>query len=162
MLTDIILGICLYVGPLAALPLLIRRQPVARKIAALAVIVAPLVGAAIYLLKHQKFSLSSLVLIYPFALFPLGLWAALIGALTTPIMLYLKQFGSFTLLLAAPPSGAVIGSVFMYGFAYLVRVIQQPTNPIDVSFYIICGLTAGSIIGPIAAWIVMRTPREVI
>jgi hypothetical protein len=131
MWTEFILGICLYVGPLAALPLLIRRQPVARKVAALAVVVAPLVGAAIYLLKHQKFSLASLVLIYPFALLPLGFWAALIGALTTPIMLYLKQFGWITLLLAAPPSGAVIGSVFMYGFAYLVRVIQQPVNPID-------------------------------
>jgi ABC-type uncharacterized transport system permease subunit len=72
-------------------------------------------------------------------------------------MLYSKQFGSFTLLLAAPPSGAVIGSVFMYGFVYFAAVVQQPVNRINVSFYIICGLIAGSIIGLIAAWIVMRT-----
>ena len=134
MWTDFIVGIFLYVRPLAALPLLIRRQPIARKVSALAVVVAPLVGAAIYLLKHQKFSLLSLVLAYPLALFPFGFWAALIGALTTPIMLYLKQFGSFTLLLAAPPSGAVIGSVFMYGFVYFAAVVQPPVNPIDVSF----------------------------
>jgi hypothetical protein len=124
----------------------------------LALLLAPLVSAAIYLLKNQKFSLPSLVLAYLFALFPLGFWAALIAVLTTPIMLYLKQFGVLTLISAALPAGAAIGGLFMYGFVLVAALIQQPPHRIDVSFYVICGLTAGSIIGPLAAWIVMRQP----
>ena len=148
----------LYVGPLAVLPFIIRRQPSARSVAVLALFVAPLIGATIYLLKNQKFSLSGLVLAYLFAMFPLGFWAALIGALTTPIMYYLKEYGRVTLIVAAVISGAVIGSVFTFAFVHLGAMIQQPMHPIDVSLYVVCGLSAGSIVGLLAAWLVARMP----
>jgi hypothetical protein len=48
MWTDIVLGIlgmALYVGPFAALPFILRRQPAARRVAILALLVAPLIGA---------------------------------------------------------------------------------------------------------------------
>src|SRR5207247_8043597 len=158
MWTEIILSMALYVGPLAALPFIIRRRPSARSVAVLALFVAPLIGAAIYLLKNQKFLLSGLVLAYLIAMFPLGFWAALIGALTTPVMYYLKEYGRVTLIVAAVISGAVIGSVFMFAFVHLGEMIQQPTHPIDVSLYVVCGLLAGSIVGLLSAWLVVRIP----
>src|SRR5918992_3936524 len=102
MWTDIVagmLGMALYVGPFAALPFMIRGNPAARRIAILALFVAPLIGATFYLLKNRKFSIEGLLFAYPIAMFPLGFWAALIGALTTPLMLSKRQvrIGYFTL-----------------------------------------------------------------
>jgi ABC-type nitrate/sulfonate/bicarbonate transport system substrate-binding protein len=112
-------------------------------------------------LKNQKFSLAGLALAYMYAMFPLGFWAALIGALTTPLMYYLKEeYGQFTLLAAAVISGAVIGSVFMFGFVHVSAWIQRPTDPVDVSLYVVCGLAAGSIVGLLAAWLVDRVPSR--
>jgi hypothetical protein len=161
MWTEIILSMALYVGPFAVLPVIIRRQPAARSVAVLAWLVAPLISAGIYFLENQKFSLSGLLLAYLIAMFPLGFWAALIGALATPLMFYLrKEYGQASLLIAAPISGAVIGSVFSFGFVHLSAWIQQPTHPVDVSFYVVCGLTSGSVVGLLAAWLVERMPSH--
>jgi hypothetical protein len=158
---EIILSMTLYVGPFAALPVIIRRQPAARSVAVLALLVAPLIGAGIYLLKNEKFSVAGLLLAYLVAMFPLGFWAALIGALATPLMFYLrKEYGRASLLVAAPISGAVIGSVFSFGFVHLGAWIQQPTHPVDVSFYVVCGLTSGSVVGLLASWLVERMPSH--
>ena len=138
MWTDIFLSMALYVVPLAVVPFVIRRQPSARRVAVLALFVAPLIGAATYLLKNQKFSLAGLAFAYMYAMFPLGFWAALIGALSTPLMYYLKEeYGQFTLLAAAVISGAVIGSVFMFGFVHVSAWIQRPTDPVDMSLYVV-------------------------
>jgi ABC-type nitrate/sulfonate/bicarbonate transport system substrate-binding protein len=48
MWTDIFLSMALYVVPLAVVPFVIRRQPSARRVAVLALFVAPLIGAATY------------------------------------------------------------------------------------------------------------------
>ena len=90
---------------------------------------APLIGAAIYLLKNQKFSVEGLVLAYPIAMFPLGFWAALIAALATPLMFYLKEkFGRIVLMFVAGISGALIGSVFMLVFVRIGAWIQVNTS----------------------------------
>jgi hypothetical protein len=162
MWTDIVLGIALYVGPFAALPFVVRRRPAARRIAILALLVTPLIGAAIYLLKNQKFSVGGLVLAYPIAMFPLGFWAALIAALMTPIMFYLREkYGRVVLMFAAGISGALIGSVFMVVFVRVSAWIQRPTHPVDLSFYIICGLTGGVIVAVLAAWLVGQDSEAV-
>ena len=143
MWTDIVLGMALYVGPFAALPFILRREPAARRVAILALLVAPLIGATIYLFKNRKFSIEGLVLAYPFAMFPLGFWAALIGALKTPLMSRLRdKYGQVTLLVAAGISGALIGTVFMFGFVHLAAWIQQSTHPADLAFYLFCGQLA--------------------
>ena len=163
MWTDIVLGMALYVGPFAALPFIVRRRPAARRIAIVALFVAPLIGAAIYLVKNQKFSVEGLVLAYPIAMFPLGFWAALIAALATPLMFYLKEkFGRIVLMFAAGISGALIGSVFMLVFVRIGAWIQRPTHPVDLSFYLICGLTAGSIIAVLAAWLIGRMDSQAV
>jgi hypothetical protein len=73
-------------------------------------------------------------------------------------MHYLKEYGRVTLIVAAVISGAVIGSVFMFAFVHLGAMIQPPKQPIDVSLYVVCGLSAGSIVGLLAAWLVARIP----
>jgi hypothetical protein len=132
----------LYVGPFAALPFIVRRQPTARRIALVALFVAPLIGA----------SVGGLLLAYPMAMFPLGFWAALIATLTIPLMFYLKEkYGRVVLMFAAGISGALIGSVFMLVFVRVGTWIQRSTHPVDLSFYLICGVTAGSIVAVLAA-----------
>ncbi|MGE5306708.1 MAG: hypothetical protein ACM3TN_25670 [Alphaproteobacteria bacterium] len=157
-----LLGTALYIGPFAVLPFIIRREPVSRRVAILALLVAPLIGATIYLLSNQKFSVQGLVLAYPFAMFPLGFWAALIGALTTPLMFRIRdKYGQVILMVAATLSGAFIGPVFMFGFVHLGAWIQQSKRTsVDLAFFLICGLTAGIVIGLLAAWVVGRTPRR--
>ena len=94
MWSDVVLAlgsIALYIGPFAVLPFVIRREPAARRVAIAGLLVAPLIGAIIYLLFNQKFSIENLILAYPFAMFPLGFWAALIGALTTPLMFRIRE-----------------------------------------------------------------------
>lgn len=163
MWTDIVLGIlgmALYVGPFAALPFILRREPAARRVAILALLVAPLIGATVYLLNNRIFSIEGLVLAYPFAMFPLGFWAALIGALTTPLMFRIREkYGRLILLLTAPFYGAVIGPVFMLGFVHVGTRIQQPTHPIDLVFFLSCGVMAGIVVGLVSGWLVGRTPR---
>jgi hypothetical protein len=157
MWTDIVLGMALYVGPFVAIPFVVRRRPAARRLAILALFVAPLIGAAIYLLKNQKFSVEGLVLAYPIAMFPLGFWAALIAALTTPLMFSVrKKYGRVILMFAAGISGAFIGSLFMLFFVGVGAWIQRPTHPVDRSFYWLCGLTAGSVVAVLAAWLIER------
>jgi hypothetical protein len=164
MWTDIIasiLSIALYLGLFAALPLMIRRQPAARRVAILSLLVAPLVGATIYLLNNRKFSIEGLLFAYPFAMFPLGFWAALIAALTTPLLFYLRdKYGSVTLLFTAGLSGSLIGTVFMFGFIRVAAWIQQPTHPVDLAFFLLCGLTAGMTVGFLAGWVVGRMPSH--
>jgi hypothetical protein len=163
MWTDTLLSMVLYVGPFAALPFTVRRRPTARRIALIALFVAPLIGAAIYLLKNQKFSVGGLLLAYPMAMFPLGFWAALIATLTTPLMFYLKEkYGRVVLMFAAGISGALIGSVFMLVFVRVGTWIQRSTHPVDLSFYLICGLTAGSIVAVLAAWLIGWTDSEAV
>jgi hypothetical protein len=138
----------------------IRREPAARRVAIAGLLVAPLIGAIIYLLFNQKFSIENLILAYPFAMFPLGFWAALIGALTTPLMFRIREkSGRLILLLAASFSGAVIGPVFMFGFVHVGIRIQQPTHPIDLVFFLTCGVMAGIVVGLVSGWLVGRMPR---
>ena len=138
MWSDVVLAlgnIALYIGPFAVLPFVIRRETAARRVAIAGLLVAPLIGAIIYLLFNQKFSIGNLVFPYPFAMVPLGFWAALIGALTTPLMFRIREkYGRLILLLAAPFSGAVIGPVFMFGFVHVGTRIQQPTRPL-ISYF---------------------------
>lgn len=157
MWTEIFVSAALYVVSFGILPLVIRRQHSAHGIAVLALFVAPLVGAATYSLKTQRFSLMEIAAIYPFALFPLGFWAALLGALSTPVLHCLKAHGRVVLIVTAVILGAVIGSVFMFGFVHLDATIQSSSRPLDVSLYMLCGFSAGSIVGLLAAWRVTVT-----
>ena len=56
-----LVGIALYIGPFVVLPFLIRREPAARRVAIAGLLVAPMIGAIIYLLFNQKFSIGNLV-----------------------------------------------------------------------------------------------------
>jgi hypothetical protein len=158
MWTDIAFGIVLYVFPLGILPLVTRRNPAARGVAILAMFVAPLVAALTFMIASGRFSPFGVLVVYPFAFFPLGFWAALIAALTTPALNYFTSYGRVVVIGTATISGAIIGSVFMFAFVHLGAVIQPPSRPIDVSLYVVCGLSAGSIVGLLAAWLVERMP----
>jgi hypothetical protein len=153
-------GIALYIGPFVVLPFVIRREPAARRVAIAGLLVAPLIGAIIYLVFNQEFSIENLVFAYPFAMFPLGFWAALIGALTTPLMFRIREkYGRLILLLAAAFSSALIGAIFMFGFVHVGTRIQQSTYSVNLMFFLSCGVMAGIVVGLISGWLVGRMPR---
>ena len=155
-----LVGIALYIGPFAVLPFLIRREPAARRVAIAGLLVAPMIGAIIYLLFNQKFSIGNLVFAYPFAMFPLGFWAALIGALTTPLMFRIREkYGRLILLLAAAFSGALIGPIFMFGFVHVGARIQQPSHSVNLIFFLTCGVMAGIVVGLLSGWLIGRMTR---
>jgi hypothetical protein len=123
-------------------------------------LVAPLIGANSISVIHSKFSIENLILAYPFAMFPLGFWAALIGALTTLLMFRIREkYGRLILLLAAAFSGALIGPIFMFGFVHVGTRIQQSTHSVNLTFFLSCGVMAGIAVGLISGWLVGRMPR---
>jgi hypothetical protein len=162
MWSDLVLalgGIALYIGPFAVLPFAIRREPVARRVAIAGLLVAPLIGANSISVIHSKFSIENLILAYPFAMFPLGFWAALIGALTTPLMFRIREkYGRVILLVVAALSGALICPVFMLGFVHVGVRIQQSTHPVNLIFFLTSGVMAGIVVGLLSGWLVARMP----
>jgi hypothetical protein len=158
MWTDFAFGLVMYLFPLAVLPLATWRNPGAVGVAILAMFGAPLVAAVTLMFLARRFSPLGVLGVYPFMLFPLGFWAGLIAALTTPALRYLLGHGRVILLISAVISGATIGSTFMFGFVRLMMRVDPPTYPVDSATYVICGLTSGSIVALIAALRMARSP----
>lgn len=155
-----LVSIALYVGPIAVLPFVIRREPAARRVAIAGLLLAPLIGAIMYLLFKQKFSIENLIFAYPFAMFPFGFWAAVIGALATPLMFRIREkYGRLILLLTAAFSGALIGPIFMFGFVHVGTRVQQSTYSVNLMFFLSCGVMAGIVVGVVSGWLVGRMPR---
>jgi hypothetical protein len=65
----------LHVAPLAVFAFHNPSTTVGTERRRFSLFVSPTIGAVIYLLKNQKFSLSGLILAYLNAMFPLGFWA---------------------------------------------------------------------------------------
>lgn len=151
MWTDIGFGFVMYVFPLAVLPLVTRRNPAALGVAILAIFGAPLVAAFTLMIAMRRFSLLGVLGVYPFMLFPLGFWAALIASVTTPALSYLTAHGRMILIPSAMLSGAIIGSVFMFAYVQLMMRVDPPSYAVDGSLYVICGLSSGSIVALVAA-----------
>jgi hypothetical protein len=151
MWTDFGFGLLMYVFPLAVLPLVTRRNPERVGIAILAMFGAPLVAAITRMVLVRQFSSLEVLAVYPFMLFPLGFWAALLAALATPALRYLAARGRVILLISAVISGGIIGSVFMLGFVRLMMRVDPPRYPVDTAMYVIYGLTSGSIVAVVAA-----------
>ena len=141
----------MYLFPLAVLPLATWRNPGAVGVAILAMFGAPLIAAVTLMILMPWFSPLGVLAVYPFMLFPLGFWAALIAALTTPALRYLAEHGRVILMISALISGGAIGSVFMLGFVQFMMRVDPPSYPVDASMYVICGLTSGSIVAVVAA-----------
>lgn len=157
MWTDFSFGLLMYLLPLAVLPLATWQNPGAKGVAILAMFGAPFVAAITLMILMRRFSPEGVLGVYPFMLFPLGFWAALLAALTTPALRYLAAFGRVILLISAVISGAIIGSMFMLGFVRLMMRVNSPSYPLDASMYVICGLTSGSVVAVTAA---LRTARS--
>ena len=151
MWTDFGFGLLMYVFPLAVLPVVTRRNPEGVGIAIWAMFGAPLVAAVTRMVLVRQFSSLEVLALYPFMLFPLGFWAALLAALAMPALRYLAASGRVILLISAVIFGGIIGSVFMLGFVELMMIVDPPSYPVDTAMYVICGLTSGSIVAVVAA-----------
>ena len=152
-MTELVVNLAMYGFPLAALPFAVRIDPSARRIAVLSLFVAPLLGAATYLVLKRRFSLAGVAGVLPFAVVPLGFWAALLAALATPALrrahdLLRARPSAFVVTSAA--GGAVIGAAFMWGFSVLVATIRPVAGQIDIPPHVLAGLSAGAFVATIA------------
>lgn len=151
---ELLINIALYAFPLAALPFAVRVDSSARRIATVSLILSPLLGAATYLAITQRFSLSAVAAVLPFAVLPLGFWAALLAALATPALRQAhNRLGDSpsAFAIASGAGGAVIGAVFMLGFSVLVVAVRPAGGPVDLLPHVLSGLSAGALIGTLAA-----------
>src|SRR5437867_6185188 len=89
-MTEVIFGVAAYGLPLAALPFAVRLDPAAKRVAVFALFACPLLGAATSLIAERHADsppglsyIAQIAVRYPFALFPLGFWAAALAAVGT-------------------------------------------------------------------------------
>ena len=151
---ELVISIALYAFPLAALPFAVRVDTSARRIATESLFLAPLLGAATYLALTQRFSLIAISAVLPFAILPLGFWAALLAALATPVLRQVhNRLGDSpsAFAIASATGGAVIGAIFMLGFSALVVAVQLARDPVDLLPHVLSGLSAGAFVGALAA-----------
>jgi hypothetical protein len=151
---ELVTSVALYVLPLAALPFAVRLDSAAPRIAALSLFLAPLLGVATYLAIMQRLSLAGVKATLPFAVLPLGFWAALLAALATPVLRHTHhRLGSSasSFVIASATGGAVIGALFMLGFSVIVTTVQPAAGPIELLPHALAGLFAGASIATLAA-----------
>ena len=151
---EIVISVALYAFPLVALPFAVRVDSSARRIATVSLLLSPLLGAATYLALTQRFSLIAVSAVLPFAVLPLGFWAALLAALATPVLRQAHNRLSDSppaFAIASATGGAVIGAMFMLGFSVLVVAVRPAGGPVDLLPHVLSGLSAGAFIGTLAA-----------
>jgi hypothetical protein len=147
-------SVALYALPLGALPFAVRADSAARRIAVLSLLGAPLVGVATYLAVTGRWSWTGVMAVLPFAILPLGFWAALLGALSTPVLRQVHdRLGASpgTFVAASAASGAVLGAVFMLGFSLIVASVQPAADSIELRPHVLSGFSAGAFVATLAA-----------
>jgi hypothetical protein len=147
-------SVALYAFPLAALPFAVRGDSAARRIATLALFSAPLVGVVTYLMVTGRWSWTAVMAVLPFAILPLAFWAALLGALATPVLRQVHDRlganpGAFVA--ASALGGALLGALFMSAFSLVVASVQPPTRSIELSPHVLSGFAAGAFVATLAA-----------
>jgi hypothetical protein len=151
----------LYAFPVAALPFALRADSSARRIAVLAWFSAPLVGVASYLVVTGRWSWTTVVAVLPFAVLPLAFWAALLGALASPVLRQVHDRFEATpvrFVVASAASGAMVGALFMLGFSVVVASVHPAPGSIELSPHVFAGFSAGGCVATLAAWLVPRLP----
>jgi hypothetical protein len=145
-------SVALYAFPLGALPFAVRADSSARRIAILSLFIAPLVGVVTYLIVTGRWSWTGVMAVLPFAILPLGFWAALLGALATPVLRQVhERLGDnpAAFVVASATSGACLGAVFMLGFSLVVASVQA--RSIELSPHVLSGFSAGAFVATLAA-----------
>jgi hypothetical protein len=162
-MTDVAFSVIAYSLPLAALPFVVRLAPAAKRVAGFALFASPLVGAATCLIAERHAdsppglrSIAQLAVLYPFALLPLGFWAAALGALGTWWLDNLHgRFSASTLgfPMAGVLGGAITGAGFMAVSTAAAEALGPPAS--FASWYVMAGALAGSTVGMFAAVTIM-------
>jgi hypothetical protein len=162
-MTDVAFGVVAYSLPLAALPFVVRLAPAAKRVALFALFTSPLVGAATCLIAERHADsppglrfIAQLAVLYPFALLPLGFWAAALGALRTWWLDNLHgRFGGSTLgfPMASVLGGAITGAGFMAVFTAAAEALGLLAS--FASSYVMAGALAGGTVGIFAAVTIM-------
>jgi hypothetical protein len=151
--TELAISIAVYALPLAVLPWAVRCDTSAPRVAALSLLLAPLLGVATYLAVTRRGSLTDVAAVLPFAVLPLGFWAALLAALATPILR--RAHGRFgdspsVFVLTSAIGGALTGAAFMFGFSMVVASARLAVAPIELSPHVLAGLCAGAFVAMLA------------
>src|SRR5438552_15959820 len=154
-MTEVIFGVAAYVVPLAALPFVVKLAPTAKRVAVFALFASPILGAATSLIAERHADaqpglplVAQVAARYPFALFPLGFWAAALGAIGTWWLAKLhRRSGAHTLGLgiAGVLGGAVTGACFMAAFTAVGEAVRGANIPpaLLASWYVAAGAIAG-------------------
>jgi len=153
-MVDILFGFILYVTPLVAIPLILRRSNNLKPIALTIFFSTPLIGEITYLILSRQHASTILTGIdfwktvmsyYPMALFPLGLWGVLlaVGAITVLQAKARRQtFGATFLLVGGTLIGGMVGLIFMSLYSWATTLVHGDPS-VNYMPYILSGVTAG-------------------
>lgn len=157
---EIVFGFLLYFVPLVGIPLSLKKRSHLRLFAFLVLFVAPLIGEVAYVIFSQRQPLLVLftsafwinvLLNYPLAIFPLGLWAVLIALIFIIKFQRVVSYDSYPRILRVAFGsviGGIIGTLFMWIYTVLATLVYGiGTNDYSVSHYILSGLLAGIVCG---------------
>ncbi len=165
LIMEIVFALVVYAAPVIILPFIVRRRASVRRIALLVFFVAPLIGEVTYLLwlSEQGFRAIStlsfwktIIGFYPMAVFPLGLWAAFLGAGGTRVLeaIALRYgLGLPSILFVGLLFGAIIGPIFMSVFT-LTAILTGTSSQLNEGLlpYALAGLMAGGVSGAASAY----------
>ncbi len=157
---EIVFNLVAYGVPIVALPLVLRRNSSVRRIVLLVFLAAPLIGELTYLLSLRDQAIGALltlrfwktlVAFYPMALFPLGVWGALFGAVGTLLLgASASRFGLRLpgMLITGGVVGAMVGFVFSVLFVWTAVLSGASSQPTEGFLpYALAGAAAGAICG---------------
>src|SRR2546428_3918426 len=152
---EVVFSVVAYVLPWAVLPFVVNLAPTAKRVAVFALFVSPLLGAATSLIAERHADarpglpfIAHLVARYPFAVFPLGFWAAALGAAGTCWLDDLQRRSgarALGLSIVGVLGGALTGACFMAAFTALGEVVRGADVPpaLFTSWYTVAGAFAG-------------------
>jgi len=153
-MVDILFGFILYLTPVVAIPLILRRSNNLKRIALVVFFSAPLIGEITYLILSRQHPITVLtgidfwktvVSYYPMALFPLGLWGVLL-ALSAITVLQAKArrqtHGATFLLIGGSIIGGTVGLIFMSLYSGTATLVHGDSG-VDYMPYILSGVVAG-------------------
>jgi hypothetical protein len=158
---EIVVGILLYSVPLVLLGF-VARDRFSRLATGAFCLLASLVGEVSYLILLDKNGLIGLATVafwkevvvwYPIAILPLGMWAACLGVVGTSALRTIAARRRVTfpsLLLVGLVAGAVVGLAFMGLCVSLARATNEAGKLSSAPAYVLAGIAAGAACGGIA------------